>query len=106
MMDFKTSEVKTPKEADKRARESLQLSLYALAYKNIFGTIPKRAELYFLESGIIGSAQIQEGDLEKIKEEINKVSCGIRSQNFQATPAYMACTYCAYSQICPQAARK
>jgi DNA helicase-2/ATP-dependent DNA helicase PcrA len=103
IMDFKTSEIKAQKDADKRVRESLQLALYALAYKNIFGALPKRVELYFLESGIIGSAQIKEGDLEEIKEKIKEVSTGIRKQNFLATPAYMACTYCAYNQICPSA---
>jgi len=103
ILDFKTSEIKTQKEADKRARESMQLLLYAFACKNIFGSLPARVELYFLESGIIGSNEIEEEDLEKIKEEIREVSAGIRGQNFQATPAYMACTYCAYNQICPSA---
>lgn len=103
IMDFKTSQIDNQKDADKRAKESLQLALYALAYKNIFGIIPKRVELYFLESGIIGSAAIEDNRLEKIKEKIKEVSGGIRKRSFNATPAYMACTYCAYNQICPHA---
>ena len=101
IMDFKTSQIKTQKDADKRVKESLQLALYSLAYKNIFGALPKRVELYFLESGIIGSNEIDESDLEKVKKKVIEVSEGIRKQEFKATPAYMACTYCAYSQICP-----
>ncbi len=101
IMDFKTSQIDNQKDADKRTRESLQLALYALAYKNIFGILPKRVELYFLESGIIGSAAIEEGRLQKLKEKIREVSSGIRKRNFSATPTYMACTYCAYNQICP-----
>jgi len=100
IIDFKTSQINNQKDADKRAQESLQLILYALAYKNIFGILPKRVELYFLESCIIGSSQIDDDDLEKIKEKIILVSAGIRKQKFPATPAYMACTYCAYNQIC------
>jgi DNA helicase-2/ATP-dependent DNA helicase PcrA len=103
IMDFKTSEIKTQKDADKRTKESLQLSLYALAYQNIFGVLPKRVQLYFLESGIIGSAEIEEEDLGKVKETVKEVSAGIRQQKFEATPAYMACQYCAYNQICPSA---
>ncbi|RKY32979.1 MAG: hypothetical protein DRP74_01420 [Candidatus Omnitrophota bacterium] len=103
IMDFKTSEIKTQKDADKRTKESLQLSLYALAYQKIFGELPNRVQLYFLESGIIGSAEIQEKDLEKIKEKVKEVAAGIRQQKFQATPAYMACQFCAYNQICPSA---
>ncbi|MDD5155230.1 MAG: UvrD-helicase domain-containing protein [Candidatus Omnitrophica bacterium] len=101
IMDFKTSEIKAQKDADKRVKESLQLRLYALAYQEIFGRLPKRLALYFLESGIIGATAIKEDDLEKIKEKIREVSSGVRQQNFAATPTYMACTYCAYNQVCP-----
>jgi len=106
IMDFKTSEIKTQKDADRRVKESKQLLLYSLAYQNISGELPKRVELYFLESGIIGSTEVDADDLGELKEKIKEVSEGIRSDNFQATPVYMACTYCAYNQICPFALAK
>ena len=99
-MDFKTSEIKTQKDADKRTRSSLQLALYALAYERIFAELPQLLQLYFLESGIIGSSHIEEINLIKVENKIKEVSAGIREQDFAATPTYMACTYCAYSQIC------
>jgi len=101
IMDFKTAEVKTQESADKKAKESLQLALYALAYQKIFNKLPLRVELFFLESGIIGSSVITEEGLERIKAKIREVSAGIRRDDFKATPAYMACAYCAYNQICP-----
>jgi DNA helicase-2/ATP-dependent DNA helicase PcrA len=101
IMDFKTSELNKQKEADKRTKESLQLVIYALAYKHIFGQLPRLVQLYFLEAGLVGSAKVQENDLEKAKAKIREVSGGIRKRNFLATPTYMACTYCAYNQICP-----
>jgi DNA helicase-2/ATP-dependent DNA helicase PcrA len=101
IMDFKTSEIRSQKEADQRVKESMQLTLYAFAYQNIFAVLPKRVELYFLESGIIGSAKIEDCDLEEVKDKIKKVSCGIRNYDFEANPTYMACVYCAYNQICP-----
>jgi DNA helicase-2/ATP-dependent DNA helicase PcrA len=100
IIDFKTSEVTRQDDADRRAKDSLQLVLYALAYKNINGYLPKRAELYFLESGLIGSRVIKDSDLDKLTEKIREVSCGIREQRFSANPNYMACVYCAYNQIC------
>ncbi len=100
IMDFKTSQIDTQKEADKRVKESLQLSLYALAYATIFGKLPKKVALYFLESGVIGSREVQKDDSQVVKEKIKVVATGIRQQNFAATPTYMACTYCAYNQIC------
>jgi DNA helicase-2/ATP-dependent DNA helicase PcrA len=103
IMDFKTSAIKIQKDADKRAKESKQLALYALAYQHIFGVIPAAVELYFLESGIIGRHELTEDGLDDVQEDILEVSAGIRQQNYPAKPEYKACTYCAYSQICPQA---
>lgn len=101
IIDFKSSEVTKQKDADKKARESLQLSLYGLAFKRIFQKLPSFVELHFLESGLIGSYQVKEEDLDKVMEEIKEAADGIRSGNFDARPAYLACTYCAYNQICP-----
>ncbi len=103
IMDFKTSEIKTQKDADKRVKENKQLALYGLAYQHIFGVLPAAVELYFLESGIIGRHKLSEDNLEEVKEDIMKVSKGIRRQEYPAKPEYKACTYCAYNQICPQA---
>jgi len=106
IIDFKTSGISRQNDADKRTKESKQMLLYALAYKNIFGKLPIRGELYFLESGITGSIAFKEKDLEKITSKIKEVSAGIRQQEFSAHPAYMACSYCAYNQVCPHAAVK
>jgi DNA helicase-2/ATP-dependent DNA helicase PcrA len=106
IMDFKTSEINTQKEADKRVRENTQLLLYALAYKNLKRELPRRLALYFLESGLVGERDVKEEDLEAVREDIREAAAGIRAQEFSAQPDYMACTYCAYNQICPSAAIK
>ncbi|MDD5096872.1 MAG: ATP-dependent DNA helicase [Candidatus Omnitrophica bacterium] len=103
IMDFKTSAIKTQKDADKRVKESKQLALYALAYQHIAGVLPVAVALYFLESGIIGRYELSEDDLDDVREDILEVSAGIRRQSYPAKPEYKACTYCAYNQICPQA---
>ena len=100
IIDFKTSQLTKQKDADKRTKESTQLALYALAYQDIFGQLPVRVELHFLESGLVGVDKKEEKDLQKVKENIREVSEGVRKQNFSATPGYMVCTYCAYNQIC------
>jgi DNA helicase-2/ATP-dependent DNA helicase PcrA len=106
IIDFKTSQITKQKDADKRTKESMQLSLYALAYQNIFKELPKRVELYFLEAGLIGTDKKDEGDLEKVKQQIKEASVGLRRRIFEARPGYMVCTYCAYNQICPSAVIK
>jgi RecB family exonuclease len=106
IMDFKTSEIKAQKDADKRVKESKQLLLYSMAWQNIKGELPRKIALYFLESGIIGETEVKENAFEAVKEDIRTVASGIRKQDYRATPAYMACNYCAYSRICPSAALK
>ena len=101
IMDFKSSNVNDQKEADKRTKESIQLDIYALAYKQIFGRLPDEVALYFLESGVIGRAEKGQRDLEEMQKMIKTASLGIRKNQFSAKPVYLACNWCAYNQICP-----
>lgn len=106
IIDFKSSAVKDEREANKKTKSSLQLSLYCLAYKQTQGVLPWRVELHFIESGIIGSAQKREDDFDELDTQIEQVSHGIRCQDFNAKPTYMACFNCAFNQICPYTAYK
>jgi len=54
IIDYKTGEVAKQKVADRRAAESLQLKLYALAWREMTGALPQRVELRFLESNLVG----------------------------------------------------
>ena len=55
IVDFKTGDVREAKAAERRARESLQLDIYALAQLRTKGRLPDRVELRFLETGLVGS---------------------------------------------------
>lgn len=78
---------------------------YAWAYQEAFGQLPIRVELYFLDSGLVGTAVRGEKEIEKIREKVRTTASGIRSGDFSARPAYMACRYCAYQDICPYTAQ-
>lgn len=103
IIDFKSSDVRTSQDADRRARDSEQLAIYALAYREVFGRLPDRVELHFLgRDVIVGRAHKDEGDLDEVREMILRAAAGIRAQQFIATPdPYRACPYCAFNQICP-----
>jgi len=49
--DYKSSDVRDPARAKERARDSLQLQIYALAYQAESGRPPDAVQLWFLESG-------------------------------------------------------
>jgi len=104
IIDYKTADVHDQKSADKKAKENPQLTLYAWAYRERFGTLPARVELYFLDSGFVGTAVRKEKEIEKMQEKIRVVAEGIRKEDFEARPTYIACQYCAYQDICPNTA--
>ncbi|KPJ60735.1 MAG: hypothetical protein AMJ46_05500 [Latescibacteria bacterium DG_63] len=105
IIDFKSSDVRVQKEADRKTKESLQLQIYALAYQKTFGRLPTFVELRFLGTGLAGRHTVVEKDLEKGLERIQRAAEGIRSRKFDAAPEYLACQYCAYSSICPGSKR-
>ena len=103
--DYKSNDVRDLATANRRARESLQLSIYALAHEAERGSLPDELALHFLESGIVGRATPTEKRLEKAQEKLGQAAAGIRAGRFEATPSAMRCGYCPFREICPDASR-
>jgi DNA helicase-2/ATP-dependent DNA helicase PcrA len=109
IIDFKTSDVRAQKDADRRARESLQLAIYALAYERQYGRTPDRLELHFLgpQGVVVGAAAPGRARLDEAAAVVEAAAAGIRRQEFTATPDYYrACRYCAFASICPYTAKE
>jgi DNA helicase II / ATP-dependent DNA helicase PcrA len=104
--DYKSSDVRDPARARERARDSLQLQIYAMAYQAETGHLPDALQLWFLESGLVGRVEVEEKRLDKARESIRRAASGIRARNFGATPDYIACGYCAFRDICPASAAR
>ena len=105
ILDFKTGLVDTQKRADRRARESLQLDLYALAHLRTTGRLPDRVALSFLETGLLGAKRPVRAETDEALRKIESVSASIRARDFAARPSYFACGQCAFRDICPYTAR-
>ena len=102
--DYKSSDVRDPARARQRARDSLQLSIYAMAYEAMTGRLPDAVQLHFLESGLIGRAEVDAKRLAKARKQIAQAAAGIRARDYTARPEYLSCTYCAFRDICPASA--
>ena len=101
IVDFKSTEVKEQAMADRKARASLQLAIYAMSWEKMFGRLPTAVQLYFLDNGLIGQAEMTVAELTKVWSKIRQVAAGIRANDFHPTPSAMKCGYCPYNDICP-----
>ena len=101
IIDFKATEVKNQKEADKRTADSLQMGLYALSFIKTQKTPLLETRLYFLESDLIGRAKKGEREMDNAWEKVKEAELGIRSVDFGARPDFHHCFYCEYKTICP-----
>jgi len=106
IVDYKTGEVRDQRTADRRVKETLQLKIYALAWREMNGVLPQRVELRFVESQRTGSHAPDTSDIEEAVAAVKAAAAGIRARAFEATPSQKACRFCAYNQICPYTATR
>jgi DNA helicase-2/ATP-dependent DNA helicase PcrA len=99
--DYKSSDVRDPAVARQRARDSLQLQIYAMAYEAMTGRLPDAVQLHFLDSGLVGRAEVEPARLEKARGKIAAAAAGIRARDYTPKPSVLACTYCPFRDICP-----
>jgi DNA helicase-2/ATP-dependent DNA helicase PcrA len=104
IVDFKTGDVRDEKAAQKRAKESLQLDIYALAHLRTKGRLPDRVELRFLESGLVAGRRPTGEEAALTEERIRAAAAAIRRREFPARPTFMACGQCPFRDICPHTA--
>ena len=104
--DYKSGDVRDPVKARQRARDSLQLQIYAMAYEAMTGRLPDALQLHFLDSGLIGRAAVEPERLGKARQKIATAAAGIRARDYTPEPGPLACTYCPYRDICPSSAAR
>jgi DNA helicase-2/ATP-dependent DNA helicase PcrA len=96
IVDYKTGRPKK----DANAKRDLQLSLYALAAKEIFDWNPVRLTFHYLQNN---QAQVTTRDskqLEEAEKIVQETAADIRAGEFPAKPGFL-CRMCAYRPICP-----
>jgi DNA helicase-2/ATP-dependent DNA helicase PcrA len=99
--DYKSSDVRDPARARQRARESLQLQIYAMGYEAMTGRLPDRLAMHFLDSGLVGLVDVDPKRLAKARDKIARAAAGIRARDYAATPDATACGWCPFRDICP-----
>jgi DNA helicase-2/ATP-dependent DNA helicase PcrA len=96
IVDYKTG--KPRKDAD--ARKNLQLSVYAIAAKEIFEWDPVRLVFHYLQNNQIQVTTRDASQLQKAEQIIQEVASELRAGHFPAKRNFY-CRSCAYKPICP-----
>jgi DNA helicase-2/ATP-dependent DNA helicase PcrA len=99
--DYKSGDVRDPGQARARARDSLQLQIYALAWEAVTGNLPDAVQLHFLDSGVTGRVDVDRRRLDRARDRIGDAAAGIRRGDFAPNPGPTACGWCPFRQICP-----
>lgn len=96
--DYKTGSphIKDQANVDQRSNNSLQLGIYAFAWENLQGKIPKLLTLDFLDSGLIGSSKRTARQLETVTQKISRVAEGVRNQDFTPAKSHIFCSHKEY----------
>ena len=96
IVDYKTGTPKT--EAD--ARRSLQLSIYALAARELWGYVPDRLVFSNLETADEVAARRDDKELCAAQERIAEVARKMAAGEFEPTPGFH-CRSCQFRALCP-----
>jgi DNA helicase-2/ATP-dependent DNA helicase PcrA len=97
IVDYKTGKPK--KDVD--ARKDLQLSIYALAAKEIFEWNPVRLVFHYLQNNERQETTRDAKQIADAEQMVQETAASIRAGAFPVRPGF-ACRSCAYKLICPE----
>jgi DNA helicase II / ATP-dependent DNA helicase PcrA len=96
IIDYKTGK---PKQ-ESHAKKDLQLSVYALAAREMLDVTPLRLIYYNLQNNQCVSASRDEKQLQEVRGTIQEVASDIRAREFPVRPGYI-CKNCEFRFLCP-----
>jgi len=96
IIDYKTG--KSRKEAD--ARRDLQLSIYAIAAKEILELNPVRLAFHYLQNNQVQTTTRTDKQLDEAQKVVQEAAADIRAGEFSPRRGF-ACRGCAYKPVCP-----
>jgi RecB family exonuclease len=96
IVDYKTGKAKK----DSDARKDLQLSIYAIATKEILEWNPVRMVFHYLQNNQRQETTRDAKQLDDAVRVVQETAADIRAGEFSAKPGFI-CRNCAYKPICP-----
>ena len=104
IVDYKTSRIDASGVEEKAADYELQLRIYALAVRDIFGRAPGRACLHFLHPDVVREVDVSAAALEEAEKSISSFFEAHRTETYPQRPE-RHCFSCGYLRAyCPDVA--
>jgi RecB family exonuclease len=99
---FHVVDYKTNRKVKDRARVagSLQLSLYALACRHLYGALPATVSLDFVVAGVEVVAELDELDLDAARQAVLDTAAAVRAEAYEPRPNPL-CDWCDFRAVCP-----
>jgi putative RecB family exonuclease len=97
VIDYKTNRKVKDRQ---RVAGSLQLAIYALACRHLFGTLPATVSLDFVVAGVEVAVAVEDLDLEGARQQVLDTAAAVRADRYEPTPNPL-CDWCDYRAICP-----
>ena len=97
VIDYKTNRKVKNRE---RVAKSLQLSIYALACRHLYGRLPRTVCLDFVVPGVEVRVAVDDLDLDGARQAILDTAAAVRAEHFDPTPNPL-CDWCDFRAICP-----
>lgn len=96
VIDYKTGRLKS----NLNLKKDLQLSIYALACRDIYKIPVSRLSLYYLEDNEKVSTERSDEQLDALRDEISDLIDDMKKSDFAPTPGFL-CKFCDFRLICP-----
>ena len=99
VVDFKTGS--KPSSLSKNPVISdIQLNLYCLAIKEMFGRLPQRASFYYIRDNKMVDYLPTEETVGAFAETAKTIISAVCAERFNPTPSYQTCRFCDYVDLC------
>jgi len=100
VIDFKTGSSKSSGITKKNLPENIQLNLYAMAIRELYGKLPERTTLFYLADNKLVDYAPTEAGVKAFTENLEKMVARILAGEFPAQPGYKQCEWCPYGDLC------
>jgi DNA helicase-2/ATP-dependent DNA helicase PcrA len=99
VVDFKTGS--KPSSLTKNSvNGDIQLNLYSLAIKEMFGKLPQRASFYYIRNNTMVDYFPTEETVGAFAETAKSIISSVCAERFDPTPSYQTCRFCDYADLC------